>query len=70
MRVNVLGLRHVTESLLGRLQPASAIVHVASDAGHAWRERLDLIRDLLRQRSYAEGLAWAPRPPDEWSGFL
>lgn len=63
MRVNVLGLRHVTESLLGRLQPASAIVQVASDAGHAWRERLDLIRDLLRQRTYAAGLAWVREHP-------
>ena len=63
MRVNVLGLRHVTESLLGRLQPASAVVQVASDAGHAWRERLGLIRDLLRQRTYAAGLAWVREHP-------
>ena len=63
MRVNVLGLRHVSESLLERLQPASAIVQVASDAGHAWQTRLELIRDLLRQRSFASGLAWVRDHP-------
>ncbi len=63
MRVNVLGLRHVTEMLLPRLEPSSAIVQVASDAGAGWRERLDLIRDLIRQRTYEAGLAWVRDHP-------
>lgn len=58
MRVNVLGLRQVTETLLPRLEPGSAIVQVASDAGMGWRKRLDLIRGLLRSRTYEAGLAW------------
>ena len=58
MRVNVLGLRYITELLLPRLQANSAIVHVASDAGSRWQQRLDLIRGLIRQRSYDAGLAW------------
>ena len=63
MRVNLLGLRHVTESLLPRLAPGSAIVQVASDAGSGWREQKDQIRDLLRQRSYEDGLAWVRNHP-------
>ncbi len=63
MRVNVLGLRHVTEALLPRLEPGSAIVQVASDAGARWRERLDPIRGLLRRRSYEAGLAWVRDHP-------
>ncbi|MBT6202169.1 MAG: coniferyl-alcohol dehydrogenase [Alphaproteobacteria bacterium] len=63
MKINVLGLRHVTEALLPRLQAGSAIVHVASGAGAGWRERLDLSRDLLRQRSFDEGLAWLQDHP-------
>lgn len=58
MRVNVLGLRQVTETILPRLEPGSAIVQVASDAGSGWRERLDLILELIRLRSYEDGLAW------------
>lgn len=58
MRVNVLGLRHLTESLMPRLEPGSAVIQVASGAGSGWRERLDLIRSLLRARSYEVGLEW------------
>lgn len=63
MRVNVLGLRQVTETLLPRLEPGSAIVQVASDAGMGWRKRLDLIRELLQQRTYEAGLAWVHDHP-------
>jgi NAD(P)-dependent dehydrogenase (short-subunit alcohol dehydrogenase family) len=63
MRVNVLGLRHVTEMLLPRLESESAIVHVASDAGMRWRTRLELIRDLIQQRTYQAGLAWVRDHP-------
>ncbi|MBN35225.1 MAG: alcohol dehydrogenase [Rhodospirillaceae bacterium] len=65
MRVNVLGLRQVTETLMPRLQPGSAIVQVASDAGSGWRENLDLIRELIRERSYEDGLAWVRKHPLE-----
>lgn len=63
MRVNFLGLRHVTEKLLPRLEPGSAIVQVASDAGSGWPKQLDLIRELMRQRSYEAGLAWVRDHP-------
>ena len=63
MRVNFLGLRHVTETLLPRLKPGSAIVQVASDAGAGWRDQIDLIHDLMRQRSYKAGLAWVQDHP-------
>ena len=63
MRVNVLGLRQVTETLLPRLEPGSAIVQVASDAGMRWRNRLELVRDLFRNRSYEAGLDWVRKHP-------
>ena len=58
MRVNILGLRQVTETLPPRLEPGSATVQMASDAGTRWRDRLQLVRDLLRNRSYEAGLDW------------
>jgi NAD(P)-dependent dehydrogenase (short-subunit alcohol dehydrogenase family) len=58
MRVNVFALRQVTETLMPRMEAGSAVVQVASGAGSGWRERLDLIRSLLSQRSYADGLTW------------
>ncbi|MBN36058.1 MAG: alcohol dehydrogenase [Rhodospirillaceae bacterium] len=63
MRVNVLGLRHLTEALLPRLEAGSAVVHVASGAGAGWRERLAPIRTLLQCRSFDDGLAWVRDHP-------
>lgn len=63
MRVNVLGLRQVTETLLPRLEPGSSMVHVASDAGMRWRNRLELVRELLRTRGYEAGLDWVRKHP-------
>jgi len=65
MRVNFLGLRHVTEALMPRLEPGGAIVQVASDAGSRWRQKLDVIRQLLQARSYEAGLAWVRDHPLE-----
>lgn len=65
MRVNFLGLRQVTETLLPRLAPGSAIVQVASDAGSRWRTHLDRILELIRARSYEDGLAWVRAHPME-----
>lgn len=67
MRVNFLGLREVTETLLPRLESGSAVVHVASDAGMGWRNRLELIRDLIQNRTYEAGLAWVRNHPFEGS---
>ena len=58
MRVNLLGLRHLTEALVPAMQPGSAVVHIASGAGSGWRDNLPSIRGLLAARSFADGLAW------------
>ena len=63
MRVNLLGLRHLTEALLPRLLPGGAIVQVASGAGSGWRDNLGQVRALLSCRSFAQGLAWVRANP-------
>lgn len=63
MRVNLLGLRHLTEALLPRMVPGGAIVQVASGAGSGWRDNLAQVRALLARRSFAEGLAWVRANP-------
>ncbi len=63
MRVNVLGLRHLTEAMMPCMETGSAVVQVASGAGSGWRERLGLIRSLLAQRSYGGGLDWLRTHP-------
>jgi len=58
LRVNVLGLRHLTEALLPRLVPGSAVVNVASVAAVRDPAPRELVADLLATTSFEGGLAW------------
>jgi NAD(P)-dependent dehydrogenase (short-subunit alcohol dehydrogenase family) len=60
-RVNVLGLRHLTEALLGegKIAEGGSIVSVASLAGMAWERHLDRIDALLGTPDFASGIEWA-----------
>lgn len=57
-RINYLGLRHLTHSLLPRMVPGSSIVNISSILGAQWRERLELHRELAATQSYVEGQHW------------
>jgi len=58
MRVNLLGLRHLTEALLPRMERGGAVVNVASCAGTGWRANLEVLLDLMAARSFEDGLCW------------
>lgn len=59
--VNFLGLRHLTESLLGRTQ---AVVHVGSVVGNGWPAHAGALRELMDGGSFDAGLKWAAANPD------
>jgi len=58
LRVNVYGLRHLTEQLLatGAIASGGSIVNIASLAGMAWQRHLDRIAALDAAHDYAEGI--------------
>ena len=58
MRVNILGLKRLTSSLIGKMQPGGAIVNTASIAGNRWPEHIEPISALLSIDSWDEGVAW------------
>lgn len=58
MAINWFGLRHLTESFLARMAAGSAVVHVASTAGRAWNDRVDVHQQLIEASSFDEGMAW------------
>jgi len=58
MRVNVLGLRHLTGALLPRLRRGSAVVNVASVAAVRDPAPRPLVAELLATPSFDAGLAW------------
>jgi len=58
VRVNLLGLRHLTEGLWNRIADGGRIVNVASIAGNNWRKRRPALAALLATSDFAAGLAW------------
>jgi len=62
--VNFLGLRHLTEALVPRLGPGSAVASVASVGGLGWPDLLEPIRELLATDGFASGQAWVAAHPD------
>jgi NAD(P)-dependent dehydrogenase (short-subunit alcohol dehydrogenase family) len=58
MCVNLLGLRHLTEGLWGRIADYGRIVNVASIAGNNWRKRRGALAELLATPDFVSGLAW------------
>lgn len=61
LRVNVFGLRHLTESLLagGHLADGGSIVNIASMAGRFWERHLDRIDALDADADAAAGIELA-----------
>ncbi len=63
MRVNVLGLRMLTELLIGRMRSGGAVTNVASIAGAQWQSHLDEVQRLLATPDYDSGVAWVKDHP-------
>lgn len=59
MAINWLGLRHLTESLLGRMPAGSSITHVASTAGRGWSDNVEHHKALMAAGTFTQGAAWA-----------
>ncbi len=62
-RVNYLGLRHLTQAVLGRMPQGGSIVNVASILGAEWPARLEAHKALAATRSFEAGLEHLARHP-------
>ena len=67
--VNFVGHRHLTESLLTKMNPGSAIASIASLGGMAWHKYLDNINALLATPGFDEARAWLEANPDANNGY-
>ena len=63
MRVNFIGMRHLTAALLGRMPKGSAIVSVGSNGGADWRQRLPELRELVMTGSFDAAVRWCEEHP-------
>jgi NAD(P)-dependent dehydrogenase (short-subunit alcohol dehydrogenase family) len=58
MKVNFLGLRHLTESVIGRIPSGGAVVHIASIAGGNWFSHVAELNELMATTNFDAGAAW------------
>jgi NAD(P)-dependent dehydrogenase (short-subunit alcohol dehydrogenase family) len=69
LAVNTLAVRHLTESLLGRLAEGGSIVIVSSTAGFGWPARLETIKELLATDTFEEGAQWFRENPQQGNAY-
>ena len=67
LKVNFLGLRHITESLFDRLSPGAGVVSVSSSAGRQWAKRRHVVEPMVDTPDFDAGLAWAMENEGRWS---
>jgi NAD(P)-dependent dehydrogenase (short-subunit alcohol dehydrogenase family) len=64
LKVNFIGMRHLTDRVIEHMSPGAAIVGVGSNGGALWRDRLSLLQDFLTASDFASGVAWAQAHPE------
>ncbi len=67
LRVNFLGMRHITDSLFDRITPGGSVVNVSSSAGRQWQKRRQVVEPLVDTVGFEAGLAWARENEGRWS---
>jgi NAD(P)-dependent dehydrogenase (short-subunit alcohol dehydrogenase family) len=68
MRVNFLGVRHLSERVLPLIPPGGAVASIASVGGLGWERRRDAIEELLATEDFGAGLRWVDAHSDSLLG--
>ncbi len=58
MKVNFIGLRHLTEQVLPLMKPGAAIASIASTGGLGWGRRMPASMELIATRGFDAAVAW------------
>lgn len=58
MKVNFIGLRHLTEQVLPLMSPRSAIASIASTGGLGWSRRIPTNMEFVTTKGYDAAVAW------------
>ena len=72
MKVNLVGLRHLTNALIPKMADAASIVNIASLVGAGWQKSLDQVRAALEQdfTSDIEGFCEAEKLADDGRSYF
>ena len=58
MKVNFIGLRHLTEQVLPLMQAGGAIVSIASTGGLGWSRRIPTNMEMITTQGFKGGVDW------------
>ncbi|MDE2596821.1 MAG: coniferyl-alcohol dehydrogenase [Sphingomonadales bacterium] len=67
MKVNFIGTRHVTETVLPHMSAGGAIVSIASTGGLGWSRRIPVHMELLQTKGFQAALDWCDSHMDQVS---
>jgi NAD(P)-dependent dehydrogenase (short-subunit alcohol dehydrogenase family) len=67
MKVNFIGTRHLTETVLPLMGPGGAIVSIASTGGLGWSRRIPVHMELLQTKGFQGALDWCEANMDQVS---
>ncbi len=68
--INFVGLRHVTETLLGHIPDGGAVASITSAAGMGYKGNLERINELLDTPDFGAATAWLEAHPEANNGYL
>ncbi len=58
MKVNFIGLRHLTEQVVPRMKPGAAIASIASTGGLGWSRRIPTNIELVTTKGFEAAVDW------------
>ncbi|CCW18600.1 3-alpha-hydroxysteroid dehydrogenase [Sphingobium indicum BiD32] len=64
MKVNFIGLRHLTQQVLPLMGPGGAIASIASTGGLGWSRRIPTNMEFVTTKGFDEAIAWCDANPD------
>jgi NAD(P)-dependent dehydrogenase (short-subunit alcohol dehydrogenase family) len=64
MKVNFLGARELTETVLPLMSEGGAVASIASTAGLGWSSRVPTTMELVTTASFEDGVKWCDAHPD------
>jgi NAD(P)-dependent dehydrogenase (short-subunit alcohol dehydrogenase family) len=67
MRVNFLGVRHLSEALIPMMGPGGGVVSISSTGGLGWQRRMEPISELLAIEDFDAAVRWVE---SQTSGLL
>src|ERR1700712_5343891 len=65
MKVNFIGTRHLTDTVVPLMGPGGAIVSIASTGGLGWSQRVPVHMELLQTKGFDEAISWCEARMDQ-----